>query len=301
MRKGFDKFQGTGVAIVTPFTRSGAVDFKAYERILEHTIQGGVEFIVVLGTTGEAPTMSKQEKKTLVEFTVEKVKKRVGIVVGIGGNNTSEVVLAIHNTPLKGVDGILSVCPYYNKPQQEGIYQHFKAIAEASPVPVILYTVPGRTSSNISAATTLRLARDVKNIVGIKEASGNFDQIFQVLKNRPADFLVLSGDDALTLPMLSGGANGVISVVANACPKEFSDMVRAGLKGDFERARALHFLLLDFMNTLFLDGSPSGIKAALEMLGLCANELRLPLVPVNAETYHKIQEQILKLTKPKTK
>jgi 4-hydroxy-tetrahydrodipicolinate synthase len=249
----------------------------------------------VLGTTGETPTMSKQEKNTLVEYTVSQVKKRVGIVVGIGGNNTSDVVLSIHSTPLKGVDGILSVCPYYNKPQQDGIYRHFKAIAEASPVPVILYTVPARTSSNISAATTLRLARDFKNIAGIKEASGNFDQIFQVLKNRPADFLVLSGDDALTLPMLAAGADGVISVAANACPKEFSDMVRAGLAGDFTRAKELHFLLLDFMHTLFLDGSPSGIKAALELLNLCENELRLPLVPINADTRSRIAEQLTRL------
>jgi len=290
MRKGYNKFKGTGVAIVTPFHKSGAVDFESFGRIIDHIIRGGVEFIVVLGTTGESSTMSKQEKKALVEYSVDKIKKRVPLVVGIGGNCTSEVVLAIHSTPLKGVDGILSVCPYYNKPQQEGIFLHFKAIAEASPVPVIIYTVPGRTSSNIAAPTTLRLAKECPNIVGIKEASGNFDQIFQVLKNRPKDFLVLSGDDALTLPMLAAGADGVISVVANAYPREFSDMVRQGMGGDFKKAKTNHFLLLDFINALFMDGSPAGIKAALEIKKLCRNELRLPLVGVRKEVYGLIRE-----------
>lgn len=295
MRKGRNKFRGTGVAVVTPFLKSGAVDFDSYGNILEHIIQGGVDFIVVLGTTGESSTMSKHEKRALIEFSVEKVKKRVPIVVGIGGNCTSDVVLAIHSTPLKGVDGILSVCPYYNKPQQEGIFLHFKTIAEASPVPVIIYTVPGRTSSNIAAATTLRLARECPNIAGIKEASGNFDQIFQVLKESPKDFLVLSGDDALTLPMLASGADGVISVVANAYPKEFSDMVRYGLKGDFAKAREYHYLLLDFISALFMDGSPAGIKAALEIQKRCKNELRLPLVGVKKEVYKHLGELILQI------
>jgi 4-hydroxy-tetrahydrodipicolinate synthase len=297
MRRGYNKFKGTGVAIVTPFLRSGAVDFDAFGRIVDHIIGGGVEFIVVLGTTGESSTVSKQEKKALIEFAVQKISKRVPLVVGIGGNCTSDVVLAIHSTPLKGVDGILSVCPYYNKPQQEGIFLHFKTIAEASPVPVIIYTVPGRTSSNIAAATTLRLASECPNIVGIKEASGNFDQIFQVLKNRPKDFLVLSGDDALTLPMISAGADGVISVVANAYPREFSDMVRQGIKGDYKKARANHFLLLDFTNALFADGSPAGIKAALEIKKLCRNELRLPLVGVKKEVYQRLRELIAQIDK----
>jgi 4-hydroxy-tetrahydrodipicolinate synthase len=292
MRKGYNKFKGTGVAIVTPFHKSGAVDFDSYGRIVDHVIEGGIGFIVVLGTTGESSTMSREEKKALIVFTVDKVKKRVPVVVGIGGNCTSDVVLAIHSTPLKGVDGILSVCPYYNKPQQEGIYLHFKTIAESSPVPVILYTVPGRTSSNISASTTLRLAKECPNIVGIKEASGNFDQIFQVLKYRPKDFLVLSGDDALTLPMLAAGADGVISVVANVYPKEFSDMVRFGLKGDFSKARRNHFLLVDLINALFMDGSPAGIKCALDIKKLCRNELRLPLVGVKKEVYQHIKDLI---------
>jgi 4-hydroxy-tetrahydrodipicolinate synthase len=292
MQKVFNKFIGTGVAVVTPFKKSGAIDFDAFKNILNYVISGHVEFIVVLGTTGEASTLSKHEKKALIEFSVETINKRVALVVGIGGNSTSEVVLNIHGTPFKGIDAVLSVCPYYNKPQQEGIFQHFKIIAESSPVPVILYTVPGRTSSNISASTTLKLATEVPNIIGIKEASGNLDQIYQVLKNKPENFLVLSGDDGLTLPLIAAGANGVISVVANAFPKEFSEMVRWGIKGDFVEARKIHYLLLDFINSLFLDGSPSGIKAALEIMGLCQNLVRLPLVPVNKEVHSQISSLI---------
>lgn len=295
MRKNIDKFRGTGVAIVTPFLPSGAIDFNAFEKILNHTINGGVNYVVVLGTTGESATVSKPEKKALIEFAVKKISGRVPLVVGIGGNSTPDVVLAIHGTPMKGVDGILSVCPYYNKPQQEGIFQHYKTISESSPVPVIIYTVPGRTASNITAATTLRLARECPNIVGIKEASGSFDQIFQVLKNRPDDFLVISGDDNLTFPMIASGADGVISVTANAFPVEFSQMVHSALKGDYALAKSLHYRLLDFTNTLFLDGSPSGIKAALAILNFCHEDVRLPLVPVREEVRSLIREQIAKL------
>ena len=290
-----DKFRGTGVAIVTPFTKSNAIDFLSFEKLLNHVINNGVDYIVLLGTTGESATISKLEKKTFIEFAVERIDHRVPLVLGIGGNNTSEVVLTIHGTPFKDVDGILSVCPYYNKPTQEGIYQHFKTVAEASPVPVILYTVPSRTCSNISGQTTLRLAYDFKNIVGIKEASGNLEQIFTVLKNKPEGFLVISGDDLMTLPLLAAGADGVISVVSNAYPKKFSDMVRAGLGGDFDKARSLHFELLELMTALFLDGSPGGIKAALGMMDLCEEILRLPLVPVNKEVHksiRKLMEQI---------
>ena len=292
MRKGYNKFKGTGVAIVTPFKKSGAIDFEAYERVVNHVINGGVDFVVVLGTTGESATVTKHEKKALIEFSVGVINKRVPLVVGIGGNNTNDVVLSIHRTPFKGVDAILSVCPYYTKPQQEGIYQHYKIISESSPVPVILYTVPGRTGSNISATTTLRLANDCPNIVGIKEASGNFDQIFQVLKNRPKDFLVLSGDDGITLPLLAVGADGLISVTANALPKEVSDMVNLGLAGKFKEAAKIHYKLIDFTNALFADGSPAGIKAALEIQKLCSNYLRLPLVPVNQEVYLRIKQLI---------
>ena len=286
------KFRGTGVAIVTPFTQSNAIDFPAFETIIEHVINGGIDYIVLLGTTGESVTLSKQEKKALIDFTVKKIEKRVPLVIGIGGNNTSDVVLSIHGTPMKDVDAILSVCPYYNKPNQEGIYQHFKFISQASPVPVILYTVPGRTSSNISADTTLRLATDFDNIIGIKEASANFDQIHKVLKYRPDDFLVISGDDGITLPLLASGADGVISVVANVYPHEFSEMVRLGLKGDFENARKVHFLLFDFINALFADGSPAGVKEALMIRKLCHNFLRLPLVPVNKEI-HLLLKQLI--------
>ncbi len=292
MRKGSHKFKGTGVAIITPFKKSGAIDFDAFEKTINFIIGGGISYIVVLGTTGESSTISKPEKKALVEFAVTIINKRVPLVVGIGGNSTSDVVLAIHRTPFKGVDGILSVCPYYSKPQQEGIYQHFKIIAETSPVPVILYTVPGRTSSNIAASTTLRLANDCQNIAGIKEASGNFDQIFQVIKYRPKDFLVLSGDDGLTLPLIASGADGVISVTANAFPNEFSQMVKFAIEGDFKSARAIHYRLIDFTNALFADGSPAGIKAALEIKNLCHNYLRLPLVPVNTEVYQVIHHYI---------
>ena len=287
-----NKFRGTGVAIVTPFKKSGAIDFDAYEKIIDFTIKNGIDFIVALGTTGEASTLSKQEKRTLIEFSVEKIKRRVPLVVGIGGNNTSELVLSIHATPFKGVDAILSVCPYYNKPQQEGLYQHFRIVAEASPVPVILYTVPSRTSSNLTASTTLRLANDFNNIIGIKEASGNFDQIYQLLKHKPEGFIVLSGDDGLTLPLIAAGCDGVISVVANAFPKEFSQMVRFSLEGDFQNARYIHFQLIELINSLFADGSPAGIKAALSIKKLCAENLRLPLVPVNKEVRTLIKKLI---------
>ena len=287
-----DRLRGTGVAIVTPFTKSNAIDFLAFEKILNHVITNGVEYIVLLGTTGESATLSKLEKKTLIEFAVERIDHRVPLVLGMGGNNTSELVLSIHGTPFKDIDAILSVCPYYNKPSQEGIYQHFKVVAETSPVPVILYTVPSRTSSNISASTTLRLANDFSNIIGIKEASGNFDQVFQLLKHRPEGFLVISGDDAITLPLLAAGADGVISVVANALPGKFSEMVRLGLKGDFTFARKIHFELIEFINALFLDGSPGGIKAALSMMDLCEEILRLPLVPVNKDVHKLIKKQL---------
>lgn len=278
--------------MVTPFLESGAIDFESYARIVEHIIAGGADFIVVLGTTGESPTVSRPEKKALIEFTVKTVKKRIPVVVGVGGNSTSDVILAIHSTPFKGVDGLLSVCPYYNKPQQEGIFQHFKLISEASPVPVIIYTVPGRTGSNIAAATTLRLARECPNIVGIKEASGNFDQIFQVIRQRPEGFLVLSGDDGITLPLIASGADGVISVVANAFPAEFSAMVRHAAAGNLKEARDLHYRLIDFTNLLFADGSPGGIKAALEIMNLCHNYLRLPLVPVNEHVRRQLSSSI---------
>jgi len=236
--------------------------------------------------------MTSEEKKELISFSIKKIDGRASLVVGVGGNSTSEVIHTLSLLPSDGIDAVLSVSPYYNKPQQEGIYQHFKAVSSGTSLPVIIYNVPGRTGSNISADTCLRLAADCANIIGIKEASGNFEQIGAILKNRPANFLVLSGDDGLTLPLISMGADGVISVVANAYPREFSDMVRLSLAGNFDAARKLHFTLIDFIQALFADGSPAGIKAALEIKGLCTNNLRLPLVRVNESAYKRIKSLV---------
>lgn len=287
-----EQLKGTGVAVVTPFHDSGNIDFGSFERIIEHIIAGGVQYIVALGTTGESATLSRDEKVAVLDFVVETVGKRVPVVAGIGGNNTQEVINTIKATSFDGIDAILSVCPYYNKPQQKGLYNHYKAIAGACPVPVILYNVPGRTSCNISADTTLKLAGDFNNIIGIKEASGNFLQCMEIIKEKPAGFLVISGDDALTLPLIASGADGVISVVANAYPKEFSEMVNLCLKGKFSKARGIHYNLLKFTNALFSDGNPSGIKAAMELLGLCKSNVRLPLVKVQKNIHTTISEQV---------
>ncbi|MBS1583791.1 MAG: 4-hydroxy-tetrahydrodipicolinate synthase [Bacteroidetes bacterium] len=283
-----ERFRGLGVALVTPFRANGAIDHAALEKVIEHQITGGVDYLVVMGTTGESVTLSAEEKKLVLSEAIELVRNRIPVVLGIGGNNTAEVVAQLESYDLSGVDGILSVSPYYNKPTQEGIYQHYRALAQASLLPILLYNVPGRTMSNITAETTLRLARDFKNIVGIKEASGNLDQIATILKHRPADFLVISGDDALTLPILALGGDGVISVVGNALPAEFKTLVHAAMKGDLATARTEHFKLLELMTYLFLEGNPGGIKEALKVLGLCENHLRLPLVPVGEATAKKI-------------
>jgi 4-hydroxy-tetrahydrodipicolinate synthase len=285
-------YKGTGVAVVTPFHNYGTIDFGSLETIINHIISGGVDFVLALGTTSESATMSKNERKAVVDFFVETVAGRVPIMLGIGGNNTQEVVNCIKSTSFDGIGSILSVAPYYNKPGQKGIYYHFKTIANASPVPVYLYNVPSRTNSNISAETTLRLAQEVKNIVGIKEASGDLTQIMEIIKYKPRNFTVLSGDDALTLPMLSLGAEGVISVVANAFPKDFSKMVKFGLEEKFDKGKKLHYKLIDIINLLFEDGNPAGIKAALEIMALCKNNLRLPLVKVNKRVYNNLKIQI---------
>jgi len=285
---------GTGVAIITPFRKDGSVDFKSLEKLTEHIIKGKAEFIVVLGTTGESATLSKDEKAAVTTHILDVVEKRVPVVLGIGGNNTAEIVHTLQNKDLSKITAILSVSPYYNKPSQEGIYQHYKAVADASPLPVILYNVPGRTSSNITAETTLRLANDFENIAAIKEASGNMGQIMHIIKRRPKDFLVISGDDLITLPILASGGNGVISVIANAWPKDFSEMTRQALKGNFAEARRLHYKLTDITDLVFADGNPGGIKAALEIMGICSNCLRLPLVPVNKKVYAALQEEIKK-------
>jgi len=287
-----NRFKGTGVALVTPFHKQGTIDFNSLEKLVEHTITNGINYLVVMGTTGESATLSKEEKHAVMQFVVETANKRVPIVLGIGGNNTQEVINKLRTNSLDGVDAILSVAPYYNKPQQKGLYLHFKNIAAASPLPIILYNVPGRTSVNIKPETTLMLASEFSNIIGIKEASGNLEQIMEILRHRSKDFLVISGDDLLTLPLLALGADGLISVTANAYPKEFSEMVQYGLKGDFKKAREIHFRLFEIITTLFADGSPAGIKAALEILGIISNHLRLPLVKVEKNIYNQLSTLI---------
>ncbi len=286
--------KGTGVAIVTPFNTKNEVDYASLTKLLEHIITNKVEYVVVLGTTGESVTLSKEEKKGIVKHVVLTVNSRVPIVLGLGGNNTAEIIEALENTDFSGISAILSVSPYYNKPTQEGIYQHYKLIAEKSPLPIILYNVPGRTASNITAATTLRLANDFKNIIAIKEASGILEQSMQIIKNRPSGFLVISGDDNLTLPIMAAGGDGVISVVANAFPKEFSEMVRKCLANDFNGARELHYKTFEITEQLFADGNPGGIKAALKLLNICEDAIRLPLVKVNSNVFNKLEELVKK-------
>jgi 4-hydroxy-tetrahydrodipicolinate synthase len=291
-----NQLRGTGVAIVTPFKKSSEVDYDALENLINHIISNGVEYIVSLGTTGETPTLSKKEKQEIVNFTIEKINGRTPVVVGIGGNNTKEVIEHLADFPLEKVSAILSNSPYYNKPSQEGIFQHYKALSEASPKPVILYNVPGRTGSNISAETTIRLARECKNVGGIKEASGNVVQAMHILKNKPDDFLVVSGDDHIALPLIACGADGVISVAANCFPKDFSDMVRCSLKNDFEKAQQLNNRLLEGYDLLFVENNPAGVKAFLYEMKLIENELRLPLVPLSAAFHQKVKELVAKLS-----
>ena len=287
------ELRGTGVAMVTPFNKDKSIDYKGLANLIEYLIDGGVEFLVSMGTTGESAVLSTKEKLDVVAFSKVKINGRLPFVVGIGGNNTAAVVAQIKTTDFTGVAAILSVSPAYNKPTQEGIYQHFKAISEACPVDIILYNVPGRTSSNMSAETTLRLANNFANIVSVKEASGDMEQIMQILRDKPAGFKVLSGDDALTLPMVLMGAEGVISVQAMAQPNEFSEMVRQGLKGDLEKARALHYPQLEIIDNLFVEGNPAGVKACLKIKGVCDDYVRLPLVAISSERYQKL-ESLLK-------
>ena len=287
-----DLLKGTGVAIVTPFTKKGDIDEKALRKLVQHLIKGKVEYIVVLGTTGESVTLSKDEKKKVIDIIVSENNKKLPLVLGVGGNNTQHVLNDLKTFNLSDFTAILSVSPYYNKPSQEGIYQHYKAIAEVSPLPIILYNVPGRTSSNIQWQTTIRLANDFKNIIGIKEASGNVEQIMKIIYHKPKNFLVISGDDNLTLPLIAAGADGVISVVANAYPKKFSDMVRYALKGDFEKARKEHYSLMFFTEQLFADGNPGGIKFALSEMGIIQPYLRLPLVLPNKQVQSEIKKWI---------
>lgn len=289
-------FYGTGVAMVTPFDTDGQVDYQGLKNLINYLIDGGVEYLVSLGTTGESATLNKEEKKKIWAYTAEVNAGRVNLVAGIGGNDTREIVQQVKEFETAGYDAILSASPYYNKPTQEGIYQHYKAIASASELPVILYNVPGRTASNINSETTVRLANDVKNIIGIKEASGNFDQFNRIMRDKPADFLMISGDDPVTLPMMALGAVGVISVVGNALPRQLSDMIRTLLNGDFKTAQKTHSELIDFTAMLFAEGNPAGVKAALKYIGICGDAVRLPLVPASDGLSAKITAETQKIT-----
>lgn len=283
------KFTGTGVAIITPFHEDGKIDWESFRNVIEYQIKGEVEYLVVLGTTGESGTIHGDEKKRVFSFVSEVANGRVPLVAGIGGNDTHEVVELIKGFDVKGYDAILSVSPYYNKPNQEGIFQHYKAIDAVTPLPVMLYNVPPRTGQNVTADTQLRIAYECKNVFATKEASGNFEQISRLIKYKPDDFMVISGDDGITLPMIALGAEGVISVVANAFPQDFSDMVRFALKGKLKEAQTLHYRYMDIINSLFTEGSPSGVKAYLSEMGLCKNCFRLPVYPVSDKHMEKIR------------
>lgn len=283
------QLRGTGVAIVTPF-KNGDIDYPALENLIEFLIKKKVEYIVTLGTTGETPTLSTSEKKEIVAFTQQKINKRVPLVVGIGGNNTAETIRQLSDYDLSDITAVLSASPYYNKPSQEGIFQHYKALAEASPKPIILYNVPGRTSSNITAETTLRLAKECPNVGGIKEASGNMVQCMHILKNAPKDFLVVSGDDHVAMPLIACGMVGVISVVANCFPQDFSDMIRLALNHKFEEAQKIQYKLLEGLDLLFVENNPAGVKAFLHQMNLIENEVRLPVVPLSGIYSKKIAD-----------
>lgn len=290
-----NKFKGLGIALITPFKTDGSIDYEALLRLVEYQIQNGIDFLCIMGTTAETPCLSAEEKSKLKQLLVERVAGRVPLLMGCGGNNTQAVVDELKNGDWSGIDGVLSVCPYYNKPSQEGLYQHFSAIAKASPVPVVLYNVPGRTGVNMNAETTLRLARDFENIVAIKEASGNITQMDDIIKNKPAHFDVISGDDGITFPLITLGAVGVISVIGNALPYEFSRMVRMALQGDYEHARVIHHKFAELFKLLFVDGNPAGVKAMLHAMGMIENQLRLPLVPTRLTTMEKISSIIKEL------
>ena len=287
-----NKLKGTGVAIVTPFRKDLSIDFLSLEKLINHILNNGVDYLVVLGTTGEAATLNADEKKAILNFVIDTIDKKVPIVAGFGGNNTNDIVSSIKHYNFNGIDAILSVAPYYNKPSQKGLYNHYKAIATASSLPVILYNVPSRTGVNISAETTLKLANDFINIVAIKDASGDFEQTMHILKNKPSDFMVISGDDLLTLPLISMGIHGVISVVANAFPKEYSTLIKHAIKGDFKDAMKIQYKLLEIIQTIFVDGNPAGIKAVLKILNIVPNYLRLPLDTVSKTTYNKLNKLI---------
>ena len=283
-------FKGLGIALITPFKSDGSVDYEALERLVNYQIKQGADFFCILATTGETPCLTQDEKIRIKNLVVKIVNGRLPILMGCGGNNTAVVVDEIRQSDWSGIDGILSVCPFYNKPSQDGLYQHFKAIAQVSPLPVVLYNVPGRTGINLKAQTTIRLANDCKNIVAIKEASGSLEQVDEIIKGKPSHFDVISGDDALTFPMIACGAVGVISVIGNALPKEFSRMIRYEFRGEYEPARKIHHRFTELYSLLFVDGNPAGVKALLSEMGMIENNLRLPLVPTRITTKQKMAE-----------
>jgi 4-hydroxy-tetrahydrodipicolinate synthase len=286
-------FRGLGIALITPFKEDGSVDYETLSQVVEYQIKNDADFFCILATTGETPCLTDEECQKIKDLVVKQVAGRVPIVMGCGGNNTAAVVNKLKTGDFKGIDGILSVCPYYNKPSQEGLYQHFKAIASATSLPVILYNVPGRTGINLKPETTCRLAADCDNIVAIKEASGSIEQVDEIIKYKPKDFDVLSGDDSLTFPMIACGAVGVISVIGNALPKEFSRMIRLEFRGQYGAAQKIHHKFTDLYGLLFVDGNPAGVKALMSEMGLLKNVLRLPLVPTRLTTRQKIS-QVLK-------
>lgn len=283
------KLKGTGVALVTPFHKDGSIDFKAFRKLIERCIDGKIEYLVPLGTTGESVTLTINERNAVIDFVIEIVDKRVPIMLGMGGNNTREILTFIEEHVFDGIDAVLSVSPYYNRPSQKGIFQHYKIIAGECPVPLVVYNVPSRTGSNIDAETTLQLAHEVTNIIGIKEASGNLEKVMKIVSKKPKDFLVISGDDMLALPILACGGDGVISVIANAFPKDFSEMVRMGLNGNFEKARKFHYKLMDITHAIFVDGNPSGIKGLLNVLNVSTESVRLPLTSVNKSAMNRFE------------
>jgi len=285
-------FIGSGVALITPFNENNTIDFESLGNLIEFQISGGIDYLVSLGTTGETATLSKNEKQKIFEYTAQKTAGRIPLIAGIGGNNTHEIVELLQNLDLSAFSAILSVSPYYNKPTQEGIYQHYKALAEASPLPIILYNVPGRTGSNIEAETTIRLAHDFNKIIGIKEASGNFHQYAVIMRDKPEDFLLISGDDALQLPMAALGASGVISVLANALPSQVSLLTKLCLQGAFKEAGELHGKLLRITDLCFTEGNPAGVKSILQQYNICKEVIRLPLTPISEQTRNKIIEEL---------
>jgi 4-hydroxy-tetrahydrodipicolinate synthase len=285
-----NKLTGMGVALITPFKEDESIDYNALGRLVDYQIQNGIDYLVVLGTTAESATLTEEEKKEVAAFVIHRVKGRVPIVLGVGGNCTRAIVECLKTKDFTGVDAILSVTPYYNKPSQEGLYQHYCALAKATELPIILYNVPGRTGINMSAETTLRLAHEFPNIVAVKEASGDISQMNEIIKNKPDDFMVISGDDGITFPLITLGAVGVISVIGNAFPKEFSRMVRLALAGDYKNALEIHHSFTELFNLLFIDGNPAGVKCMLHAMGFIENKLRLPLVPTRITTYEKIRK-----------